>query len=1179
MIVSQVSVIQSGYKAENPSGLRPDGSECSKNRVPILKAMQSMKIFISEPNGLARSRMCAPFSSRQLRFVMRASFCYLFLLVMSMGLLLAKPAASQKLEDIRVTLELRNEKLKSLFQKIEKQTQLRFAYNEQDINTHKAVSLAKGSYKVSDVLDITLKGMPFAYKQLDKSVIIYRVLPKAESGAVENPAERAEIHAFKISGKVTAASGGNLPGVNVVLKGTNIGTPTDVEGSYSLDLPDASGTLVFSYIGYISQEIPVKAQSVIDVVLQENKQVLDEVVVVGYGSQKKGSVTGAVGTISKENLVRRPVSNIQQALQGQLPGLTIVDNGGAPGKSNTTVRVRGVTTLSDNNPLVIVDGIEQRLADINPNDIESVSVLKDASSAAIYGSRAANGVILVTTVQGRSGKLAVNYHGYYALQKANNKPQHMELEAFMRMLNVGAVNAGVAPKYTEEYIREYVNATDRLKYPLPNTWFETLYSIAPQQNHSLSVSGGSEGVRSRLSLRHQNQDAIVPNSGSKISEIRLNTDFKLSSKITVNTDLNYRYTNFTSLVNDNNRYENIYNRMFHSSQWAVPKYPDGTYGLSAQGHNPLMYAEIAGVSKTNDDYIIGNFKGNWAITKDLTFSTQFAARFNNTMTKSFANKYEVRDYYNKDIVRKNVIMNSLTEDRIFSRETTLNNLLTYSKEIGVHEFSILAGYSQIRNVGNNVNAFRQNFYNNNIQSIGQGANDNTKNNGGADYEWGLRSFFCRINYAYQNKYLLEINSRYDGSSRFMQNRRYGYFPSASLGWRISNEKFWEKPGAYVNDLKLRASWGKNGNQAVALYSYFPTLSLVNYTFDGVPASGYAQLTLADPNLTWETTTQANVGLDAQLFSNKISLIVDYYRKRTDNILLVLPVPGTLGLNPSARNAGIVDNNGWEFAIGLQNKWEQFALDVNANLNINNNKVVSLAGTGPYISADETDPIFIIGEGYPINSHWGYQTDGLFQTADEIAQYPTLVAGTKPGDVKYVDSNGDGIINPSDRKYLGNSFPKYTFGTSVNLSYKSLSLDILFQGAAAVKTRLAGALAEMGNNEGFTHAIYSDNYWTPEHRDARFPRPLKSDLRNLSSSDRMMINGSYLRMKNIQLVYQLPSRLTEKAFIQRMNVYVSGTNLLTFSKLNEWNLDPETVSGRGAVYPQTSLYTLGVNLSF
>ncbi|WP_051664120.1 TonB-dependent receptor [Dyadobacter crusticola] len=1140
-----------------------------------------MKIFITEPNGLGKGALRRLFHNPDLQFVMRVSFCYLLLLVLSMELLLAGPVRSQKLEDIRVTLELRNEKLKSVFDKIEKQTRLNFAYNELDIASYRSVNLVKGSYKVSEALDLTLKATPFAYKQLDKSVIIYRAQPKQESALPESSALPAKVQQaiFKIAGKVTTASGSGIPGVNVVLKGTNIGTPTDVEGRYSLDLPDGNGTLVFSYIGYISQEIAVQSQSVLNVVLQENKQVLDEVVVVGYGTQRKGSMTGAVGTIKKENLLRRPVSNIQQALQGQLPGLTIVDNGGAPGKSNTTVRVRGVTTLSDNNPLIIVDGIEQRLADINPNDIESVSVLKDASSAAIYGSRAANGVILVTTVQGKSGKLAVNYHGYYALQRANNKPEHMALEPFMRMLNVGAVNAGVAPKYTEEYIQEYVNATDRLKYPLPNTWFNTLYSVAPQQNHSISVSGGNEGVRSRLSLRHQNQDAIVPNSGSKINEIRLNTDFKLSSKITLNTDINYRYTSFTSLVNDNNRYENIYNRMFHSSQWAVPKYPDGTYGLSAQGHNPLMYAEIAGVSKTNDDYIIGNFKGNWAITNDLMFSTQFAARFNNTMTKAFANKYEVRDYYNKDIVKKNVLINSLNEDRIFSREITINNLLTYSKEIGAHAFNVLVGYSQISNNGNNVNAFRQNFYNNNIQSISQGANDNTKNNGGADYQWGLRSFFGRVNYAYQDKYLLEVNSRYDGSSRFMQNRRYGYFPSMSVGWRVSNEQFWEKLSTYVNDFKLRGSWGKNGNQAVALYSYFPTLSLVNYTFDGVPASGYAQLNLADPDLTWETTTQTNLGLDAQLLSNKVSLTIDYYRKRTNKILLVLPVPGTLGLNPSARNAGVVDNNGWEFALGAQNKWNQFALDVNANLNINNNKVVSLAGTGPYISSDETDPIFIIGEGYPINSHWGYETDGLFQTQDEISKYPTLVAGTKPGDVKYVDLNGDGIINPSDRKYLGNSFPKYTFGMSLNMSYKQFSLDILLQGAAQVKTRLAGALAEMGNNEGFTHAIFTNNYWTPEHRDARFPRPLKSDLRNLSSSDRMMIDGSYLRMKNIQLVYQLPGKLTEKAFIQRMNVYVSGTNLLTFSKLNEWNLDPETISGRGAVYPQTSLYTLGVNLSF
>lgn len=979
-----------------------------------------------------------------------------------------------------------------------------------------------------------------------------------------------------------------LPGVSVVIRNIKTkftsGASTDSAGVFTARVPAGTYSFSFTSVGYEAQTLSgytLKEATIftLDVPMKANAATLEQVVVIGYGTQKKVSMTGAVGTVRSIDLVRRPVSNIQQALQGQTAGLTILDNGGAPGKSNATMRVRGITTLGDNNPLVIVDGIEQRIADLNPNDIESVSILKDASSAAIYGSRAANGVILITTKKGKSGKVAVSYHGYYALQQAVNKPEHMDLESYMRMMNTNYANAGQNPKYTEDYIKEYVNATDRYKYPLPNTWFKTLFSTAPQQNHSIAISGGNENIRTRLSLRHQNQDAIVPNSESNISEIRLNTDFKVSEKININTDINYRYTNYTSLVNDNNQYENIYNRMFHSSQWATPKFPDGSYGLSPQGHNPLMYAEIAGLSKTNDDYLVGNIKGDWQILKGLKFSTQLAARMNLTATKAFANKYEVKDYYNPAIIKKTVPINSLTEIRDNSREITLNSLLTYTKTFGDHSLNVLGGYSIIENTSNTLNAFRQSFYNNDIQSISQGAGDNTRNNGGGDLKWGLRSYFGRLNYTFKDKYLFEANSRYDGSSRFGEQNRYGFFPSFSAGWRISNEDFWDDLSSTVNELKIRGSWGKTGNQAVAPYSYFSTLNLVNYTFNGVAVPGYTQLNLSIPNLTWETTRQTNIGLDVQFLKNKLSFTADYYNKRTEGILLVLPVPGTLGLNASAQNAGIVDNKGWEFSVGTSNRVGEFDYDINVNMSINDNKVVSLAGTGPYLTGADTDPTFIIQEGLPINGHWGHLTDGLFQSMDEINKYPTLVAGTKPGDVKYLDLNNDGIINGKDRTYLGNSFPKYTFGGAFNLGYKNFTLNMLLQGAADVDVRLAGALAEMGNNEAFTHAIFTNNYWTPEHTDARFPRPIRSDLRNLAPSDRMLINGSYLRLKNIQLVYRIPSSLTSKALLQRMSVYVSGTNLLTFSKLNEWNLDPETQSGRATIYPQTALYTFGINLDF
>lgn len=988
-------------------------------------------------------------------------------------------------------------------------------------------------------------------------------------------AVNAQSATTQITGKVTDVKGEPVQGVSVKVKGSPGGTATSADGSFTLTLPNANSTLIFSNIGYTTQEVKVNNRQSLTVTLAEDAKTLDAVVVVGYGTQKKVSMTSAVGQVKGEELMRRPVSNVQQALQGQLAGVTILDRGGGPGKSDATIRVRGITTLGNNNPLVMVDGVEQRFTDINPDDIETISVLKDASSTAIYGSRAANGVLLITTKRAKKGKVNVTYNGFYAQQKAINNPEPMGTEDYMRMQNVAYQNVGLPVRFTEQQIQEYLTTTDRLKYPLPNIWFKTVFSPAPQINHSLGVSGGTESFRARLSLRYQDQDGITANYNAKITEVRVNTDFKVSPKINIGTDLNYRYVNGVTPVNE----AIVYDRMLHGSMFTVPKYPDGTYGLSNQGHNPLLYAEAAGTARTAEDYIIANIKGDWEIVKGLKFSTQFASRLNFTTGKNFTNAYEVRDYYQPDIVKKTVPLNSLNEVRNNSREFTLNNLLNYSASVGKHEINILGGYSQIENSFDTLTAFRQGFYNNDIQSINQGANDNTRNNGGRYGKWGLRSYFTRLNYTFSDKYLFEANGRYDGSSRFVDQKRYSFFPSFSAGWRISQEDFWDNLGNTVNELKLRGSWGKTGNQAVDLYSYYRTLNLVNYTFSGVPTQGYIEQRLTNEDITWETTTQSNIGLDAQLLNNRITFAVDYYQKRTNGILLLLPIPATIGLNPSAQNAGIVDNKGWEFSLGARHKFGELHYNGNVNFSINQNEVINLAGTGPYISGSDIDPRYIIGEGYAINSHWGYKTAGLFQTEEEINKYPTLQAGTKPGDVKFVDLNGDGKINADDMTYLGTSFPKYTFGSSHNLTYKGFTLNLLLQGAAKVETRLSGALAEMGNQEGFTHKIYANNYWTPERRNARFPRPAKFDLRNVSTSDRMLVDGSYLRLKNVQLIYQIPTALSQKAFIERASVYLSSTNLLTFSKLNEWNLDPEAESGRAQYYPQTTLYTVGVNLQF
>lgn len=1132
-----------------------------------------------------------PLPFQTLLYLMKLTLFQVLLAVIFTGVSLAHDASAQELLDKRVSVRFENQGLRKVLKEIETQTNIRFAFRPREIPVDLKITLVATNESLRDVLDKTLKPLHVHYQVVGRQIVL-----SPDNAPVELPARLEETSlqraANSITGTVKSETGEELPGINVVIKGTTRGTSTDASGNYTIDAP-ANAVLVFSGIGFTTQEVNVANRSRLDVTLVSDNKQLEEVVVVGYGTQKRESLTNAVSQISAAEVSRRPVSNIQQSLQGQMPGVTVLDQGGSPGRSNTSIRIRGVTTFNINNTasagtssangqfgldkndaLVIVDGIEQRLADINPDDVESISILKDAASTAIYGSRATNGVVLVTTKRAKGGKVQVDYNGYYAIQNSINAPKMMDLEPYMRMQVAAYTNAGVVlpARFSEQSIQTYITTTDREKYPLPNTWFQTMLHAAPQQNHTLSVAGGTESLRTRLSVRYQDQAGIITNYGGKIGEIRVNSDYTISPKIRVSADLNYRYNYSQAPTVD------PIDRFFHGSLWAVPKYPDGTYGLSTQGHNPLMYAEIGGLSKRYADYLVGYVKGEWDILDGLTFSTQIAGRSYLTAEKNFANAYVNVD--KNANVTKTVANNTLTEVRNTLKEYTLINLLTYQKNWGIHNFKGLLGYSQIGNIQTNLTAYRERFYNNDIQSIGQGTNDGTKSNSGFDAEYGLRSYFARVNYDYDGKYLFEVNGRYDGSSKFTGEKQYSFFPSFSAGWRLSKEAFWEGLQTTVNDLKLRGSWGITGNQSVDLYSYYASLNASGYTFNGAAVQGYRQTNLANTNLGWESTSQLDIGLDASLLRNRLNLTVDYYRKLTSDILLNLDIPATVGLKAPPQNAGSVENKGWEFSLNYRGAKSSSGLSYNlgGNFSINTNKVVDLKGTGPYITGSDIDPRYIIAVGLPINTLWGYRTDGLFQSQAAIDAYKaTYAANTRPGDVKYIDANGDGKIDANDMTNIGNSFPKFTFGLNSSFSFKNFDLNLLFQGAAQVDARLAGALAEMGNQEGFTHSIYTNNYWTPERTDARFPRPLKFDLRNVATSDRLLIDASYVRLKNVQLAYSLPTPLASKLRLSRIRAYVSATNVFTISKLNEWNLDPEVGSGRGVYYPQTALYTLGLNL--
>lgn len=1079
-----------------------------------------------------------------------------------------------------VNLSEKNVPLEKVFKEINRQTGYTFVYTESLLKKSRNISITAQNDPLIVVLETCFKDQPLTYTILNKMVVIKEKERTPSREIINEPPPSVEI-----KGTIKNEKGEPIEGATISVKGTQVATQASATGDFRITIPDDKNVLVITSVGYESAEVRIGESTTVAIVLKVKTATGEEIVVVGYGTQRKVSVTNAVSQVKGDELTKRPVSNFQQSLQGQAPGLTVLDAGGVPGRSNATMRVRGVTTLNNNDALVIVDGIEQRISDINPDDIESVSILKDAASTAIYGSRAANGVLLITTKRAKSGKVSVAYNGYYALQNTVNKPEMMELEPYMRSQAMGFQQAGatVPARFTEQSIQSWITASDREKYPLPNVWFDELFKVAPQWNNTLSVSGGTENFKARMSVRYMNQDGIIPNLENNIREIRVNTDFKVSQKINISADANYRYNYSLAPVTTVNAADplNVFDRVMHGSLWAVPKYGDGTYGLSPQAHNPLMYAEIGGNSTQISDFIVGNVKGDWSIIKGLKFSTQFGIRVNFIQQKNFANAFVNTDK-NTNITRT-VANNSSAEIRGGIREYTLNNLLTYENRFGDHELKGLLGYSEIGNTQNNISAYRERFYNNDIQSLSQGTNDGTRNNTGVDAEFGLRSFLGRINYSLQNKYLLEANARYDGSSRFTGDNQYSFFPSFSAGWRLSQEDFFGNLRTVFSELKIRGSWGKTGNQSVDLYSYYEALNQVSYSFGGTPVSGYRPTILANKDITWETTRQSNIGFDASLF-RKLNITFDYYKKRTTGILLNLPIPGTIGLDAPPQNAGIVDNSGFEISAGYNNHIaKKVKYNLNANFAVNNNKVVSLAGTGPYIittaAGGDIDPRYIIKEGLPINAHWGYLTEGFFQSQSEADNYPTYAANTKAGDVKYVDLNKDGKINANDMTMIGNSFPKYTFGLSSGFSYAGFELNLLFQGAAKADTRLSGALAEMGINEGFTHKIFTNNYWTPDNTNARFPRLVKRDLRNVATSDRLIINGSYIRLKNVQLAYNLPASINKKLSMTKSSIYVSATNLLTISKLNEWNLDPEVPSGRATYYPQTSLITFGLNLQF
>jgi TonB-linked SusC/RagA family outer membrane protein len=1005
------------------------------------------------------------------------------------------------------------------------------------------------------------------------------------SGGTLLPTALAAQAAGQITGTITGAAGAPLSGVAVNVVGTDRTSQTGADGRYTITaVPAGTHTVRATKIGYgeTTRTVTVAAgqAATLDFQLEAEALSLEGVVAVGYGTQRKINVTGAVDAVDGSTLTARPVPNVSQALQGVAPGVTVVNRGGAPGRDGADIKIRGVGTIGNgrSDALVLVDGVPVgNINDVAPSDIDNISVLKDAASAAIYGSRAANGVILITTKRGkRTGGMRVSYDGTYGIQGVTALPPRVGMEDYIRLIDEAYVNAGLPPRYSEDYIQNTIKAErgelppeEALKYPHTD-WVSAVYDPAPIQEHTVRVTGGNDLAAYSLSLNGMDQQGMVTNTSANRYGLRLNTDFNLSSRLKAGADVSLQRMQDS----EPNRMGDLIFYLFHDTPPMVQAvYPDGTYGWSDTGRNSVAYAEKSGIHRRTT--FLGDVKGNleYELTDGLKVRALASARRSDLSDRNFRAQQTFYDYFNPDRVIQTWTPNRLDLNGNDNTEIDLQALLDYDRSFGDHNVSGLLGYDQIANDGSNLFARREVFYNNQLQEIDAG-DASRDSNGGNESSWRLRSGFARLGYNYRNRYLLEGNARYDGSSRFAQGNRYGFFPSFSAGWRISEEGFLQGIG-WLSDLKLRGSWGQLGNQDVGLYRYYSTIALgQSTTFGGQQVNGAAVTSLANPEISWETTEMTDLGFDAGFADGRLTFTGDVYSKTTSGILLTLPIPSLIGRSAPTQNAGRVNNRGWEANLSWSDLAGDFDYSIGLNLSDNRNKVLDLAGTGPYVNFAT-----VVQEGQPINALWGWKANGLYQSQQEVDDGPTpLNPNVSAGDIRYVDINGDGMINNNDETVIGDPNPHYTFGLDLSGSYRGFDASLFFQGVLKVDAMVWLGLAEGPDWANYTTTWALDR-WTPDNPDATMPRAYYQASWNAALPSSFWVqNARYAKLKNMQIGYTLPASATGRIGVDRLRLYLTGQNLWSTTNMRI-NIDPEIPNGFGTYYPQTRTVSIGTSVSF
>lgn len=1009
-----------------------------------------------------------------------------------------------------------------------------------------------------------------------------------------------------VTGIVKDVNGEALPGVNVMVKGTSIGTVTDASGNYGLEVPNENSVLIFSFIGYATQEIKVNGQTKIDLTLREDIKALDEVVVVGYGTQSREKLVGSVAQISSEQIANRPVTQLRNALTGQLAGVTVTQRNGRPGTSSGAISIRGLGSFGANaSALILVDGIPvDNFSDIDPNNVQTISVLKDASSAAIYGSRAANGVILVTTKTGKVGRPKISYNTYVGIETPTALPDYVNSWEYQEAYFKAENSSSTLTPEQQEIVDKYRAQNDP---EFPNTDFlgNVLSRNGVQTSHNLKVTGGTKANTYNLSLGYLHQEGLVVKNDYSRFNVRLNMKTALSDKFDITT----RLAAIASRVNEphapagargfGGSVTGIIQQAARLPGTFIGKYENGDYGTGiASSGTPISNIESESFVRQKDLNLNGSLRFDYRPIEDVKLSF---------ISSYVQNTGRDTDFRASQRINSNIFLgpNQLTEYINNSQYYTLQWLADYSKQFGDHYLSILGGFSFEDYKREYFNAFRDDLPGNDLTVLNVGSPNNQQANGSGS-ENALESQFARVNYSYSGKYLVEGVVRRDGSSRFPTHQKYAIFPSVAAGWRIGQEAFIKDNVDWISELKLKASWGILGNQNISNYPYQNTLTSslskgagTVYSFGGTIAPGVARTTLVDSTLHWESTRTKDIGLEVGVFKNKLQFSATYFDRYTYDILYrpTSSVSNVLGFGLSQQNTGELLNRGWEFTTDHKNALGKFSYSISGNFTILHNEVLDL-GVGnvqqPNGMVGNGSDLFI---GHPGSTgsyglYYGYVAEGLFVDQEDVNNWADISAingSPQPGDIRYKDISGpegvpDGVVDATyDRAVLGSQIPKYSYGINLGAQYGGFDANILLQGIAGVTGRLTGyASWAFYHTTGNMQRWQYEGHWSEENpdRNAVYPRLEHvpgGGTPNTVLSSYWTLNGSYLRIKNIQLGYTLPKEFLQKIKISKARFYLSGENLHTFSKYTKgW--DPE-VNGNGNFYPILSTYTMGLNIIF